>query len=94
MNTWHRFTASTVDDSECANRGCEVVVADEALRSFIVGCPAPKCTASGHEGESCVFVPADPRPVCSYCESSGFPELDREDLADREDLDGLDEPGE
>ena len=68
---WHRFVASSDDDSECANPDCGLIVCDSALRQVAIDCPAPGCADEGNSDGRCVMVPGAKGPECSYCGRSG-----------------------
>lgn len=82
--TWHAFTPSSDDDSECRNADCGVIVSDDALRSYAGPCPAVPCDNPGNDG-ACVFVPGERGPECAYCDRAGYRALDDEDDEDLDD---------
>ena len=85
---WHRFVASSDDDSECANPECGLIVCDSALRQIAIDCPAPTCDDDSNADGRCVMAPAAQGPGCVYCGRAGcyVEEVDDDDLDD-DDLD-------
>jgi len=74
--SWHDLVPTSDDDHACTDPDCNVIVSDDALRLFMLPCPAAACTYPTNDGP-CIFVPGDDGPECSYCGRSGV----REDRA-------------
>lgn len=88
LNNWHRFVASSDDDSECANADCGLIVCDSALRQVAIECPAPVCEDLANSDGRCVMAPGERGPECVYCRRSGcYVDPDDDDDLDDEEVD-------